>query len=84
VYLRFLYYGSFYQYIFSSLMLLHFTGLDFHACTVHNPFCVRQGEDYLKLLGLEPDMLPRNLAICGGFLAFLILVGYLSLRRVSL
>lgn len=45
---------------------------------------MRHGEDYLKILGLDPSMLTRNLAICGGFLAFLILVGYLSLRRVSL
>lgn len=65
-------------------MILHFTGLDFDECTFHNPFCIRHGEDYLKIMGLAPDMLVRNLLICAGFLAFLILVGYLSLRRVSL
>lgn len=64
-------------------MLLHFSHLEFDDCKIKNPFCVRHGDDYLKLLGLEPSMLPRNLAICAGFLAFLILVGYVSLRRVS-
>lgn len=64
-------------------MLLHFAGLEFDACTINNPFCVRHGDDYLKLLGLEPSMLTRNLAICTGFLGFLIFVGYVSLRRVS-
>lgn len=84
MYLRFLYYSSFYQYIFSSLVINHFTGLEFTSCSLTNIFCLRQGEEYLALVGLTPAMLSRNLLVCIAFLGLLILIGYLNLRRVSL
>ena len=83
-YLRFLYYSSFYQYVFSSLAINHFAGLEFTDCSIVNVFCLRQGDQYLALVGLAPEMLVRNLLVCVGFLVGLIVLGFYSLRRVSL
>ena len=62
----------------------HFGGLEFHDCSLLDVFCVSKGDDYLALAGLSPSMLPRNIAVCVGFLALLIGMGFWSLRRVSL
>ncbi|GAB5030619.1 atp-binding cassette sub-family g member 2-like [Nannochloropsis oceanica] len=83
-YLRFLYFSSFYQYVFSSLAINHFAGLEFRDCSVVNVVCLRNGDQYLALVGLAPEMLGRNLLVCVGFLVGLILLGFYSLRRVSL
>lgn len=83
-YLRFMYYSSFYQYVFSSLAINHFSGLEFTDCSPLNSFCLSKGDQYLALVGLAPSMLARNLVICVGFLLLLIGLGFMGLRRVSL
>ena len=82
-YLKFLYYLSFYQYVFSALVINHFGDLRFSDCSLLNFLCYHRGEDYLHLLGLAPDLLTRNLLVIVATLLLLILVGYVGLHRLS-
>jgi ABC-type multidrug transport system permease subunit len=82
VYLRWLYWISIYQYIFSGLVLNHFEGLEFKDCNF-NILCFSKGEYYLDALGLNPGFLYNDLLICIGWLIFLVILGFVVLHRAS-
>lgn len=77
------YYISFYQYIFSALVINHFSDLKF-TCSAVNVACMTRGEDYLEMLGLDASELGRDFGVILAFLVLLIVIGYISLKRVSI
>ncbi|KAM3573414.1 hypothetical protein VYU27_004594 [Nannochloropsis oceanica] len=89
-YLKWLYWGSFYQYMYSSLVINHFSGLTFTDCPtrstgsdVEGYTCKHHGEEVLAALALAPDQLVRNAGVLVGTLVVFLSLGYTALRYKS-
>jgi len=76
------YYISFYQYVFSALVKNHFSDITFQDCSAVSLVCYQHGEQYLEVMGMTRPLWMDLMAI-GVFCVGLILIGFVSLKRVS-
>lgn len=82
-YLRWLYYSSVFQYIYSTLLRVHFVGLVFDDCHAAQLGCYRTGEAVLHKLQVDPEGTPRAIGVLFLILSALCVSGYLVLRHKS-
>jgi hypothetical protein len=74
-----------------SLVISHFSGLEFHDCHASTSgvsagslyACKERGEEVLSSIALSPDQLVRNVGVLLGMLALLLCLGYTALRYKS-